>query len=130
MSTVMQLLDDLDGTPAGETMLFSIDGIDYEIDLSDVNAAQVREQFGRLTAAGRRIGTVKHPRGQAVKRHAPKPPVPAPVNGKSGPARRDELLKIREWAAAQGIAVPDRGRMPGHIIEAYNEANGDTVSGN
>lgn len=122
MTTVMQLLDDFDGTPADETMLFSIDGIDYEIDLNEANAAEVREMFARLTSAGRRIGTVKHPRGQA-RPHAPKPAVPAPLNGKTGAERKEELLRIRQWAATNGVAVPDRGRMPGRIVQAFNEAN-------
>ncbi len=39
------LTDDLDGTEASETVQFAMDGIAFEIDLSDVNAKQLREVF-------------------------------------------------------------------------------------
>jgi hypothetical protein len=40
--TVVELLDDLDGGRADETVTFALDGVDYEIDLSTANAAALR----------------------------------------------------------------------------------------
>ena len=37
------LTDDIDGTPADETVEFSVDGTDYEIELNSDNAAKFRE---------------------------------------------------------------------------------------
>lgn len=57
--TITTLVDDLDGTDlgrgAGETLRFGIDGRDYEIDLSDDNAAALRETLRPYTEASRRI---------------------------------------------------------------------------
>src|SRR5690606_11078099 len=56
---VHQLVDDLDGTVlevgSGETVLFSLDGVAYEIDLTDDHAAQLREALRPYVEAGRRI---------------------------------------------------------------------------
>ncbi|HEX3590353.1 MAG TPA: Lsr2 family protein [Pseudonocardiaceae bacterium] len=43
--TVVELFDDLDGGRADETVTFSMDGVDYEIDLSKANAAALRDVF-------------------------------------------------------------------------------------
>ncbi|MFV0374362.1 Lsr2 dimerization domain-containing protein, partial [Microbacterium sp.] len=56
---VHQLVDDIDGTVlevgSGETVLFSLDGTAYEIDLTDSNAAALRGALEPYTAAGRRV---------------------------------------------------------------------------
>ena len=42
--TEVVLVDDLDGeTPASTTVAFALDRIEYELDLSDENAAAMRE---------------------------------------------------------------------------------------
>lgn len=57
--TITTLVDDLDGTDlergSGETIRFGVDGRAYEIDLSDDNAAALREALQPYTEAGRRI---------------------------------------------------------------------------
>src|SRR5207302_9797372 len=53
---LVEMLDDIDGTPAAHTVPFSLDGVTYEIDLSDENAAALREELARYIAAGRRTG--------------------------------------------------------------------------
>ena len=40
--TEIRLIDDVDGTAASETVRFSLDGHDLEIDLSGRNAAKLR----------------------------------------------------------------------------------------
>ncbi len=50
------LEDDLDGGPASETVLFSLDGVAYEIDLNDGNAAGLRDAMAQYVGAGRRTG--------------------------------------------------------------------------
>ena len=37
------LVDDLDGSPAAETVAFTLDGVAYEIDLNEENAAAFRK---------------------------------------------------------------------------------------
>jgi hypothetical protein len=40
--TIERLIDDLDGTEGAETVAFALDGVSYEIDLSEKNAAARR----------------------------------------------------------------------------------------
>lgn len=49
------LVDDLDGTPADETVAFGIDGTSYEIDLSGFNASLLREALLPYVFAARRV---------------------------------------------------------------------------
>lgn len=57
--TITTLVDDFDGTElerrSGETIRFGVDGRSYEIDLSDDNAAALREALRPYTEAGQRI---------------------------------------------------------------------------
>jgi hypothetical protein len=43
MAQKISLIDDLDGSEANETVTYSLDGKEYEIDLSEENAAKFRE---------------------------------------------------------------------------------------
>ena len=47
------LEDDIDGGTATETMTFSLDGIAYEIDLNEKNAAKLRASFDPYVDAAR-----------------------------------------------------------------------------
>lgn len=61
--TITTLVDDLDGTDlergSGETILFGVDGRDYEIDLSDDNAQALRETLRPYVEAGRRVVRIR-----------------------------------------------------------------------
>ncbi|QCU79630.1 Lsr2 family protein (plasmid) [Citricoccus sp. SGAir0253] len=89
------LIDDLDGSPAKETIPFGLDGRHYEIDLSAANAKQLRSQ---LRAYVRR------------------------ARATAPPAQRQQAAAIRQWAKDNGYAVSARGRIHQDIIEAYNKA--------
>src|SRR3954451_19037067 len=58
--TVIRLVDDLDGTEivdgAGETVTFSFDGRQYEIDLTDDHADEMRGALDRSLRACRKVG--------------------------------------------------------------------------
>lgn len=108
-----QLVDDLDGSElvvgTGETILFSLDGIAYEIDLSDENAAALRDAFAPFVAAGRSVSRTAS-RGTT-----------APRGRRRTPAR--DVSEIREWARANGHTISERGRIPGNVLEAYEAAH-------
>jgi hypothetical protein len=105
--TLVVIEDDLNGKPATETVAFAIDGVSYEIDLSDANAARLRKVFGAYIYAGRRVGgTVAVRRG----------------GGRPAATDRDQLSAIRAWARGHGYAISDRGRIPNHITELYHSA--------
>jgi hypothetical protein len=107
--TLIELVDDLDGTKAVETVTFGLDGVTYEIDLSGTHADDLRESLAEYVEAARRTGG-RIRRGLAPQRQE------SGVNAGA----------VREWAEANGIEVAARGRIPAHVIESYNEANKDT----
>ncbi|MGN7799000.1 histone-like nucleoid-structuring protein Lsr2 [Leifsonia sp. 22587] len=104
---IVQLVDDLDGTPiddnSGETIVFTIDGVEREIDLSAEHAAQFREALAPYITAGRR----------RTKAAAP---------ARAGRSAKPDLQAIRTWANANGHEVASRGRVPAAVVDAYNAA--------
>ena len=107
---LVQLVDDLDGSSSQDvsTVLFGLDGVSYEIDLSDANAERLRESLSEFVDAARRTGG-------RIKRGTR----PAQA-GKS--ANAGEAGQIREWAMENGYELAGRGRIPSHVVEAYKEA--------
>jgi hypothetical protein len=106
---VVLLVDDLDGGQADETVSFALDGEAYEIDLGAANAARLRDRLARFTAAARQAGNDRSTPGAASAPTAPRPSI-----------GREQNQAIRKWARNRGILVSDRGRIPVHILEAYN----------
>ncbi len=113
--TVIQFIDDLDGTTRDnvETVTFGLDGVVYEIDLSDANAASLRDGLAEFVESARRTG------GRAKRAVAPVA-VAGRVNGRS----REQTQAIREWAKKNGHDVADRGRIPAMVIEAFEAGAG------
>ena len=107
----VQLVDDVDGSEAESTVEFGLDGVTYTIDLSAENADHLREVLEPFVAHGRRIG--------GRKRRGRKPAKPA-ATAATG---RDRNQAIREWAREQGFEVSERGRIPAHIAEQYDQAH-------
>jgi hypothetical protein len=99
------LEDDLDGGDATETVSFGLDGRSYEIDLNDKNAKALRDALARYVGAARRSGGA---RGSAAKRRT-----------NVGTSARE----IRDWARSNGHKVPDRGRIPSDVREAFEAAH-------
>jgi Lsr2 len=99
---VTSLQDDLDGSAAVETVRFALDGVEWEIDLSERNANRLRNSLGDFIAHGRRVG-----RKQVAKTTSS-----SHVDNKA----------VRKWAAANGIEVNARGRIPTEVIERYRAA--------
>ena len=82
---VVRFVDDFGEGEAAETVVFGLDGVDYEIDLSAGHAARLRAALDRYVAAARMVGDSGP--GQAARvrdaaarlRQAPRPPVPDAV---------------------------------------------------
>ncbi|MET4003518.1 MULTISPECIES: histone-like nucleoid-structuring protein Lsr2 [Arthrobacter] len=102
------LVDDIDQSPADENVTFGLDGISYEIDLSNENAEALRTALGKYIAAGRRAG------GRAVRGRG------AATAPKSG----SDVAQIRAWARENGFEVHERGRIQAEIRDAYHAAQG------
>jgi hypothetical protein len=111
--TVVELIDDIDGKPAQETVTFSLDGTAYEIDLSLENAGRLRSGLAPYVNGARKAGT---PRGERPVRDVPARPA------RTGHGR-EESAEFRAWARQNGIAVNERGRIPAKVIEAYRSGD-------
>ncbi len=105
----VEMVDDLDGSEASQTVPFSLDGVTYEIDLSEDNASALRDELSRYVAAARRIGgrKVRLATGQSL-------------SGSAGSGTdRERNRQIREWAQANGYEVAERGRLSSEIIAGF-----------
>ncbi len=105
------LVDDITGGEADETVTFALDGATYEIDLTTENADKLRTLLAEYVDAGRKTGG-RASRGRARAARS------------SGGSSSQDTAKIRAWAKDNGYDVNDRGRVPGTVREAYEQAHG------
>jgi hypothetical protein len=92
---------------------FGLDGVTYEIDLTDRNANNLRKSLAEYVAHARRTGgRVK--RGMAAK-----------TGNGSVTASHEQARAIREWARRNGHEVSNRGRIPASLIEAFEAAQAE-----
>lgn len=100
---ITQVFDDLDNKPLDENdvhvIRFSIDGSSYVMDVSSANCEKFRESISEFLA---------HARKDTNQRREPQNYSPKAV---------------REWAAARGIVVAERGKLSQQIINDYLAAN-------
>jgi len=97
-----------DETPGTETVAFSLDGSSYEIDVCEAHGKELRDAFAPFVGAARRGSARSSSRGGGRRRR------------RSGSG---EAAQIREWARSQGLAVPERGRVPAELAEKYAAAH-------
>lgn len=106
----VQLVDDLNGEEAQETIRFGLDGTEYEIDLTTDNASELRSTLAQYLNVARKASSGR--RGQSGQR-----------GNSTSRTKRDEVQKIRQWAQDNGLNPSSRGRVSRSIVDAYNEAN-------
>jgi hypothetical protein len=103
------LVDDIDGGKAVETVTFGLDDQTYEIDLGKRNAERLRAAFSPYVDAGRRlVKTTGRGRSRLV--------VQRRVDVAADPRA------VRAWARANRITVPERGRIPAAVVDQYRAA--------
>lgn len=107
------LVDDLDGGTAEETVEFGLDGVAYEIDLSNNNANKLRDSLADYIQNARKAGG---------RRKASAPARRASGGGRAS-VDREQNAAIREWARKNGFNVSDRGRIPAEVLDAYHKGN-------
>lgn len=101
--TIVIVEDDLGGGAADESVTFALDGVTYEIDLSEANARTLRDALSRYVTAGRRVGGA-HRIGGSV----------------SARTDKEQLDAMRRWARENGYEVSSRGRISKVVRDAYN----------
>ena len=115
----VELVDDLDGSPADEKVRFALGGSQYEIDLSKENAEKLRTALRPYIDAARPPGSGS----QSVVRGASRPTSYASRRASSGAgALGIDPKVVRVWAGENDIAVPARGRIPKPVLDRYVEA--------
>ncbi|WP_020666964.1 histone-like nucleoid-structuring protein Lsr2 [Amycolatopsis nigrescens] len=105
---LVSLVDDIDGSEADETVEFALDGVTYQIDLSEDNAGELRDALAQYVEHARRSGGRKRTGGRAG------------GTGRPASADREQNQVIRAWARDNGFDISDRGRIPSEVVEAYN----------
>ncbi len=100
----VSLIDDFDGGKADESVGFSIDGRDLEIDLSAKHASELRAALAPFIGAARRVSAGGN-RSQ--------------VRTLSTAANRQQNQEIRAWATDNGFTVSERGRIPAEVLRAF-----------
>jgi Lsr2 len=96
------LQDDIDGSAAVETIRFGLNGVEWEIDLSERNANRLRNSLNDFITHGRKVGAKRERNAVSSRDFDPK--------------------DVRQWAEANGIDVNSRGRIPAEIVERYRSA--------
>jgi hypothetical protein len=108
---MVQIVDDLDGSKADESVTFGLDGVSYEIDLSKRHAKSLRNVLTPLIEHGRRVGGRRR-----VGTH------PSPAGTRSSTERRERSQAIRQWAREHNIEIAERGRLPLDVEMRYDQA--------
>jgi hypothetical protein len=108
----VQLVDDIDEKPiesGGEHITYSVNGVSYEIDLSDKNAKEFHRKLDYYIEHSTKVG------GKRQKKSS------SPATG----AKRDanQTKAIREWAKANGHNISARGRIPAEVEQAFDAAH-------
>lgn len=91
------LVDDLDGTPAQETVKFTYRGKTYEIDLNRDNMAEFDSCMKKFVTKARGYG--------------------------AGSDEDQDKQDIRKWAKTHGLKIGARGRIPGSVLREYYKAS-------
>jgi hypothetical protein len=106
--TIVQLIDDIDGSKADTTVRFAWRGTSYEIDLSNKNA----RAFDAAIDPYLKVATRATSAGRSSARRSS--------------TSRSDLSDIRAWATKNGHSVATRGRIPSTVIDAYRSARSAT----
>lgn len=102
--TVVTLVDDLDGSDAVETVQFGLNGVDFEVDLSNVNAAKLRDTLGEFIAAARKVATTATPPARKTTAKSP-----------------TEVSEARTWLTQHGYEVKPKGRIPQDLMDVWRQ---------
>lgn len=105
------LVDDLDGAEATETVSFGLDGASYEIDLSDANAAALREALSGYVGHARKASAGGSRRSGSRR------------SGGGSANASSNTRAVREWARENGYEVSERGRISADVQQAYDAAH-------
>lgn len=111
--TSVELVDDIDGSPATTTIEFSVGGKNYSIDLSEANAAAFNEALAPYIEHAQRARATKKKTASRKSRSS----------SEASRIKRQKSAQIRAWALENGITVAKRGMLNQSVIDAYEAAH-------
>ena len=116
MATKVVMVDDFDGHDGEDVAKrdFEVSGVTYTIDLGDENFKRLEELLDTLAPYIEKATKVKQA-GRARKSTADTAPR---LRGYSN-------SDVREWAAAEGIEVSERGKIADEVYEKFIAAHPD-----
>lgn len=129
--TTVRLVDDLDDSPATETLRFGLDGKAYEIDLNSANARKLRDALEEFRKAARVVTRRRGRKLESVQNTASaRARVQEPKRAR---APRGEAQAKRVWLAANGHPSVEnrRGRFTAEQDAAWaaHEAGAEASEG-
>ena len=107
----IELVDDIDGTPATTTIEFGVGSKNYTIDLSEANAAAFNAALAPYIEHARRA------------RRAPANKRKSRSSSEAARVKRQKNAEIRAWALENGVTVSKRGQLGQDIVAAYEAAH-------
>ena len=107
----VELVDDIDGSPATTTIEFSVGGKNYIIDLSEQHAAEFNKALAPYIEHARRA------------RRAPANKRKSRSSSEAARVKRQKNAEIRAWALENGVTVSKRGQLGQDTITAYEAAH-------
>jgi nucleoid-associated protein Lsr2 len=108
---ITELVCDLTGEPAAETVEFGIGGRAFEVDLTQKHADALREILEDYVKVARPAGKLT---AASNSRRS---------SGTRASVDREQMRAIREWARQHGHNVSDRGRISAEIKQAFDAAH-------
>lgn len=116
MAQQVVVVDDITGESGATTRRLRVDGVEYDIDLTDATFADLQKTLRPYLEKARVVPIVKRGRTGG-----------AGAEGRGTPVRQKQELPaasatIRAWAAANGIDCLKRGRIPAAVVERYTKS--------
>lgn len=109
--TDVQLVDDIDGSPATTTIEFGVGSKNYIIDLSEANANAFNAALAPYIEHARRA------RRTPANKRKPR------SSSEAARVKRQKNAEIRAWALENGVTVSKRGQLGQDTIAAYEAAH-------
>ncbi|MBI1350221.1 MAG: Lsr2 family protein [Actinomycetales bacterium] len=107
------IIDDLTGDTGAKTRTFRVDGVDYEIDLTDASYAELKAALKPYLRAARQVGGPVVAGSRRARSSTPS------RSRSKGPT---EAAIIRAWARSVGMPVTERGRVAPDVRKAWEAA--------
>ena len=112
MAQQVVVVDDITGESGATTRRLRVDGVEYDIDLTEETFTRLQDALRPFLEKARVVPMSKRGKSGAAE-------------GRGTPVRQKQELPaasatIRAWAAANGIDCPKRGRIPASVVERYS----------